>query len=102
MNILAIDSGIATSDALNVTRKLKGTTFRLIGEEADIAAMTDIIIQQPSETWVTDYAGGWIKRTHDGTDVVLNANNREQTAYGTGRVRFSKTADEQVGVEWDK
>ncbi len=99
--VLAKDSGIDTS-IQHVKSNEVNTTFRLIGEEADISAMTDIVMKQPDSVYTVPYTDGWVKRRRDGEDIVLNADNREQSAYACGMVLFDKTADENVGVVWDK
>ena len=106
MLVLAKDSGIAASKPINIKQELVNCSFRLVGTEAAIAAMTAIVIEQPSAEWdqtvTSSYSGDWEKKVYGGTDIVLDADNRVQTAFGTGRVRINKTADEQVGVEFDR
>jgi len=81
-----------------------GTALQLVGEEATLAAMTDITIEVPSDDFepqnMDSYSGGWTALKCNGSTIVLNADNMAYKFEASMVCRVNKHVDEQVGVAW--
>lgn len=85
------------------------STFQLVGTEASLAAMADIVFEIPDTDFepsqfdansTNPYTGGWSSLIQGGNAVILNNNDRATTIYGSLIFRVSKTVDQAVGVHW--
>ena len=101
--LISTGSGV-TSVVVRAQNYHVNTTLQLVGAEADIAAMTDIAIEQPAADFdpseIDSYTGAWTALKSEGNAVVLNSDNRAYKFTSSIVVRLNKTAAESVGVAW--